>query len=62
MNVYDAINKLLRAKGNIIKVRFSVGDKPYEAYVPDDEYWGSIKDVTTKQGIRVHTAVQPREP
>ena len=45
VSIYNIVTKLLRAKGNIIKVRFSVGSKPYEAYVPDDEYWGSIKDL-----------------
>ena len=45
VNIYTIVNKLLRTRGNVIKVRFSVGNKLYEAYVPDDERWGSIKDI-----------------
>lgn len=44
VNIYNIITKFL-AKGNIIKVRFSVGNRLYEAYCPDDEYWGSVKDI-----------------
>jgi len=45
LEVYRAVNKLLRARGNIIRVKFSVGNKLYEAYVPDDQYWVAIKDI-----------------
>jgi len=45
LEVYRAVNKLLRARGNIVRVRFSVGNKLYEAYVPDDQYWVAIKDI-----------------
>lgn len=45
MKIYTIINSLLRTKGDIIKLRFNVGDRCYEAYVPDDQYWISIKDV-----------------
>jgi len=44
-NIYDIVNKLLKVKGNVIKVRFKVGGRILEAYVPDDEMWGAIKDV-----------------
>jgi FkbM family methyltransferase len=39
------MSKVLGAKGNIIRVGFSVNGKDYEAYVPDDQLWISIKDV-----------------
>lgn len=45
VNIYNIANKLLRARGNVIKIRFDVGNKTYEAYVPDDECWGSMKDI-----------------
>lgn len=45
LDVLKVINKILGAKGNIIKIRFSVGEQGYEVFVPDDEYWGSIKDI-----------------
>ena len=41
--VYKIANKSLGAKGNIIKIRFRVGDEVYETYVPNDQYWISIK-------------------
>ena len=44
-NVYNVVNKLLGVKGNIIKVRFRVGRRVLEAYVPDDEMWGAVKDI-----------------
>lgn len=50
MNIYNIINKLLRVRGNISKIRFSVGSRLYEAYVPDDEYWGAI-DVGAHVGL-----------
>ncbi|MCS7385823.1 MAG: FkbM family methyltransferase [archaeon GB-1867-005] len=43
--VYRFINKVLGVKGNVIKVKFKVGNRSFKAYVPDDEYWGSIKDI-----------------
>jgi len=45
LDILKVINKILGAKGNIIKIRFSVGEQGYEVFVPDDEYWGSIKDI-----------------
>lgn len=32
-------------KGRIIKIDFSVENKHFECYVPDDQYWISIKDI-----------------
>jgi len=45
VDIYGIVNKLLRTRGNVIRVRFSVGNRLYEAYVPDDKRWGSIKDI-----------------
>jgi len=45
VNIYNIVNKFLGVRKNIVKIRFSIGDRLYEAYVPDDEYWGSIKDI-----------------
>lgn len=39
------VNKLLRVKDNIAKVKFSVADRFYEAYVPEDAYWIAVKDI-----------------
>mgnify|MGYP000035213367 CR=1 FL=1 len=44
-DILKVINRLLGAKGDIIKVKFSVGERCYEVLVPDDKYWGSIKDI-----------------
>ena len=45
VNVYNVVNKILGVKGNIIKVRFRVGRRVLEAYVPDDKMWGAVKDI-----------------
>ncbi|RLE90918.1 MAG: hypothetical protein DRN04_14005 [Thermoprotei archaeon] len=44
-NIYNVANKLLGVKGDIIRVRFRVEGRVLEAYVPDDEMWGAIKDI-----------------
>lgn len=62
MDIYSIVNKLLRVQGNVIRARFSVGNRLYEAYVPDDECWGSIKDVLINRELRIHTIVRDREP
>jgi len=43
--VLKVINRLLGAKGNIVKVKFSVEARNYEVFTPDDQYWVSIKDI-----------------
>ncbi len=43
--ITKVMNKILGAKGNIIKVRFSVDGRNFEAYVPDDQKWLCVKDV-----------------
>ena len=45
LDILKIINRLLGVKGDIIKVRFRVGDRAYEAFVPDDQYWIAIKDI-----------------
>ena len=45
LDILKIINRLLGVKGSIIKVRFRVGDRAYEAFVPDDQYWIAIKDI-----------------
>jgi len=45
IDVHKIVNRLLRVRGNIVRIRFSVADSLYEAYVPDDEYWGAVKDI-----------------
>ena len=48
----DILKVINRLKGDIIKVKFSVGEQCYEALVPDDEYWGSIKDYSAQQRLQ----------
>lgn len=39
------LNAFLRPKGNIIRVKFEVDGRIFEALVPDDQLWIAIKDV-----------------
>jgi len=46
MKIMHIINKLCGGnKNNIIKVIFSVENKNFECYVPDDAYWGILKEM-----------------
>jgi FkbM family methyltransferase len=45
MEIARTVNKILGANGRIIKVRFDVDCKEFEAYVQDDECFGAVKDV-----------------
>lgn len=40
-----SIQSFLGVKGDIIKIKFEVEGRAFEAYVPDDQYWISIKDI-----------------
>jgi len=43
--VNKIVNRFLKVRGNIVKIRFSIANKLYEAYVPDDTYWVAVKDI-----------------
>ena len=47
--IVSARNKLLNwlvgSKNSIVEINFDVKGRTFKAYVPDDQYWGSIKDV-----------------
>jgi FkbM family methyltransferase len=43
--VDSVIQLVLKPTGEVIKVRFSVDDKRFTAFVPDDNIWIAIKDV-----------------
>lgn len=43
--ITKGINWFLGVKGNIVNVKFEVEGKIFEAYVPDDQYWGCVKDI-----------------
>lgn len=45
MNIVGVANRFLRAKGNLLKINFEVDEKPYRAFVPDDQLFGAIKDI-----------------
>ncbi len=45
IDIYSVVNRLLGANGSVIRIRFNVGERFFEAYVPDDELWGAVKDV-----------------
>ena len=39
------LNNLLSVKGKIVKSNFWVEDRHFEVFIPDDQYWISIKDI-----------------
>jgi FkbM family methyltransferase len=45
MDVLKVANKVLRVKGNLLRISFEVDGKNYQAFVPDDELFGAVKDV-----------------
>ncbi|MGB9778751.1 MAG: FkbM family methyltransferase [Candidatus Bathyarchaeales archaeon] len=45
MNIINIANKVLRAKGNLLNINFEVNGKLYNAFVPDDQLFGAIKDI-----------------
>lgn len=45
LEISKTINRVLNVRGKIIKVRFDVDGKEFEAYVQDDQCFGAIKDI-----------------
>jgi len=45
MDVVTVTNKVLCAKGNLLNINFKVNEKPYRAFVPDDQLFVAIKDI-----------------
>lgn len=46
VDVYGLMNRIAGGcRGNIITVKFSVENRDFEAYVPDDELWGAVKSI-----------------
>lgn len=45
MDSIKVVNRVLRVKGNIIKIRFLVDEKKFETFVPNDQQFSIIKDI-----------------
>ena len=45
MNIISIANKVLRAKGNLLNIKFEVDGKLYSTFVQDDQLFGAIKDI-----------------
>ena len=45
MDIVSVANKIFRAKGNLLNIKFEVNGKLYNVFVPDDQLFGAIKDV-----------------
>lgn len=45
VDIINLSNRVLRSKGNLIRIKFTVNDNKLEAFVPDDQLFGAIKDV-----------------
>ncbi|MEM2293853.1 MAG: FkbM family methyltransferase [Nitrososphaerota archaeon] len=44
-DVVRVVNRVLRVKGNLVKINFIVDGRMFEAFVPDDQYFIAIKDI-----------------
>jgi len=45
MDIVSISNRILRSKGNLIRINFAVDGTELRAFVPDDEVFGAVKDV-----------------
>jgi FkbM family methyltransferase len=45
MDVVSVANRVLGAKGNLLNISFEVDGKLYNAFVPDDQLFGAVKDI-----------------